>query len=336
MKVLLYFQNYDMITKSGIGRALKLQMKALESNGVDYTLDPNDSYDIAHINTYWKKSYKVLKKCKKEGIPAIVHGHSIVEDMEGSFSCWQLANLYTKPHILKMYREADYIISPTKFSSDVIRGYKGVKCEVTPLSNGIDIEEYAYNKNKIEAYKSYFKLTDDDKLIIGVGIPFKRKGFFDFIKVAKAMPNVKFIWFGGLNEILLPKKNVYAMHHLPKNMVMPGYIDNDVIKGAFMGATAVFFPSLLETEGIVVLEALAGKTPLIVRDIPVYSDWLIDGVNCFKGKNNDEFISIINRIINEDTSEIVDAGYEVAKKRDIGNIGRKLKEIYTKLQTKEN
>ena len=100
--------------------------------------------------------------------------------MEGSFSCWQLANLYTKPHILKMYRNADYIISPTKFSSDVIRGYKGVKCEVTPLSNGIDIEEYAYNKNKIEAYKSYFKLTDDDKVIIGVGIPFKRKGFFFF------------------------------------------------------------------------------------------------------------------------------------------------------------
>lgn len=66
MKVLLYFQNYNLITKSGIGRALKLQIKALESNGIEYTLDPNDTYDIAHINTYWAKSYRVLKKCKKK------------------------------------------------------------------------------------------------------------------------------------------------------------------------------------------------------------------------------------------------------------------------------
>ena len=60
MKVLLYFENYNLITKSGIGRALKLQMKALESNGVEYTLDPNDTYVIAHINTYWNKSYNVF------------------------------------------------------------------------------------------------------------------------------------------------------------------------------------------------------------------------------------------------------------------------------------
>lgn len=336
MKVLLYFQNYDMITKSGIGRALKLQIKALESNGVEYTLDPNDTYDIAHINTYWKKSYKVLKKCKKENIPVIVHGHSIVEDMEGSFSCWQLANLYTKPHILKMYRNADYIISPTKFSSDVIRNYKGVNCEVTPLSNGIDLEEYSYNESKVKLFKDYFKIKENEKVVIGVGIPFKRKGFFDFIEVAKKMKDIKFIWFGGLDKILLPKKNVYYMNHLPKNMIMPGYIDSDVIKGAFMSSTAVFFPSLLETEGIVVLEALAGKTPLIIRDIPTYKDWLTDKLNCFKGKTNDDFINIINLIIKEDTSKITEEGYKVAKTKDIKNIGKSLKEIYTKLLTKEN
>ena len=38
MKVLLYFENQNMIRKSGIGRALN-------------TLDPRESFDIAHINT---------------------------------------------------------------------------------------------------------------------------------------------------------------------------------------------------------------------------------------------------------------------------------------------
>ena len=59
MKVLIYFESQDKIKKSGIGRALKHQMAALESAGVEFTLDKNDSYDIAHINTYFAKSKKI-------------------------------------------------------------------------------------------------------------------------------------------------------------------------------------------------------------------------------------------------------------------------------------
>ena len=51
MKVLLYFENEKMIRKSGIGRALEHQKKALELNGIEYTTNPNDKYDIAHVNT---------------------------------------------------------------------------------------------------------------------------------------------------------------------------------------------------------------------------------------------------------------------------------------------
>ena len=335
MKVLLYFQNYNLITKSGIGRALKLQIKALESNGIEYTLDPNDTYDIAHINTYWAKSYKVLKKCKKKGIPVIVHGHSIVEDMEGSFRCWKLANIYTSRHIMKMYRNADLMISPTKFSANVIQNYKGVNCKVIPLSNGIDLNDYLYSEEKIKKFYDYFKLSKDNKIVIGVGIPFERKGFFDFIECAKRMPEVTFIWFGGLKEILLPIKNVRAMKHLPQNMIMPGYIDNDIIKGAFLACNVTFFPSLLETEGIVAIEALASHSPLLVRDIGVYKDWLTHGVNCFKGHNNDEFIELINKICTMDTKEITDNGYKVAKEREINKIGASLKEIYSSLLEKK-
>ncbi len=335
MKVLLYFQNYNLITKSGIGRALKLQIKALESNGIEYTLDPNDTYDIAHINTYWAKSYKVLKKCKKNGIPVIVHGHSIIEDMEGSFRCWKLANIYTSHHILKMYRNADLMISPTKFSANVISNYKGVNCKVIPLSNGIDLEEYKFSEEKVNKFYKYFKLSKENKIVIGVGIPFERKGFFDFIECAKKMKDVTFIWFGGLKEILLPIKNVKAMKHLPSNMIMPGYIDNDIIKGAFLACNVTFFPSLLETEGIVAIEALASHSSLLIRDIDVYKDWLHDGVDCFKGHNNEEFIEIINKICSTDTNQITENGYKIASEREISKIGSSLKEIYTSLLNKK-
>ena len=46
MKVLLYTENEKLVGKSGLGKAIKHQIKALESAGVEYTLDKNDDYDI--------------------------------------------------------------------------------------------------------------------------------------------------------------------------------------------------------------------------------------------------------------------------------------------------
>jgi 1,2-diacylglycerol-3-alpha-glucose alpha-1,2-glucosyltransferase len=68
---------------------------------------------------------------------------------------------------------------------------------------------------------------------------------------------------------------------------MAGYCSGDIIHGAYDLASCMFFPSLEETEGIVVLEALASHTPLLVRDIGVYDPWLVDGVNCHKAKTNE-------------------------------------------------
>ena len=51
MKVLLYFEGQEAIKTSGIGRALSHQIRALESQGIEYTLNPKDNFDIAHINT---------------------------------------------------------------------------------------------------------------------------------------------------------------------------------------------------------------------------------------------------------------------------------------------
>ena len=61
MKVLLYTENEKMISKSGLGKAIKHQMKALTDNNIEYTTDTDDEYDIVHINYYGPKSYLLAK-----------------------------------------------------------------------------------------------------------------------------------------------------------------------------------------------------------------------------------------------------------------------------------
>lgn len=328
MKVLIYFEDEEKIKTSGIGRAMRHQMKACSLAGIDYTIDPKDSFDIAHINTLWAKSHALLKRCHKNGIPVIVHGHSTYEDFRRSFKCWQLAEPFFDARIRLMYSSADLIITPTPYSKKLIEGY-GFNKKVLAISNGIDLAEYAPDPQASAAYRARFSLEEGEKTVIGVGFPFERKGIQDFFEVARHFPEIKFIWFGALSKWLTNDKVKRWVHQRPANAIMAGYCKGEVMRGAYQSASCLFFPSYEETEGIVVLEALASKTPLLVRDIGVYEPWLQDGVNCHKGKNNEDFEKELALLLKQgEAPEVLANGYEVAQKRSLDKVGASLKEAY--------
>ncbi|MBO8427798.1 MAG: glycosyltransferase [Firmicutes bacterium] len=328
MKVFLYFQGQSLIRKSGIGRALLLQSKALKSAGIEITLDIRDQFDIGHVNTLWPKSHKIERFIKKQNIPLVVHGHSIFSDMKNSFRCWRILSIFYKASIKKCFKYADVIITPTEYSKKVIESYKCVKCKVYDVSNGIDLKEYRRDQEKIDLFKTCFNIAEGQKVVIGIGLPIERKGILEFFRIAQEFKDVTFIWFGDMAKITLPHKINHAIKKRPRNVIMPGYIDNDILKGALQYASCFLFPTKEETEGIVVLEALASYTPMLISNIPTYKEWLTDGKDCYKANSIMEFITKLKFILTHDNSEIVKNGYEVVKERSIDKIGQKLKKIY--------
>src|SRR5690606_8888414 len=118
-----------------------------------------------------------------------------------------------------------------------------------------------------------------------------------------------------------------AITKAPANLHFPGYVNRSEIRDAYCGSDLFLFLTYEETEGIVLLEALAAKIPVLVRDIPIYSK-LKDGEVVYKANRLEDFHRKIVKIIKGDLPDITENGYKIAKERDLKVIGKRLKEIY--------
>ena len=137
MKVLLYFESENLLKTSGIGRAQAHQLKALQLHGIETTTDPNDDYDILHINTYGLNSTSIISKAKELNKPVIYHAHSTEEDFRNSFLFSNQISPVYKKRLVSLYSMADYIITPTPYSKNLLESY-GISVPIDAISNGID------------------------------------------------------------------------------------------------------------------------------------------------------------------------------------------------------
>ncbi|MCT0044388.1 glycosyltransferase family 4 protein [Lactococcus lactis] len=326
MKILLYLEAEQFLSHSGIGRAMKHQQRALDLMGIDWTKNPEDDYDILHLNTYGFSSWKMLKKAKKAEKKIIFHGHSTKEDFQNSFIGSNIAAPFFKQYLMHFYRAADLVITPTDYSASLLRSY-GIKCPILPISNGIDLTKYSRSEAKEQAFREYFSLKSDQKVVVTAALYFKRKGIDDFIKVAERMPDVTFIWFGYQNLWTIPGwiRRIVKKNH-PKNVLFPGYIKGDIFEGAMSSADAFFFPSREETEGIVVLEALASHQKTVVRDIPVYHGWL-DSTCVSMATDVEGFVNQLQDVLDGKVDKTKEA-YQVAESRTIEKVAQQLADAY--------
>lgn len=329
MKILIYNEDYERVKESGVGKAIDHQKKALDLAGVSYTLDPNDDYDICHINTVFPKSASFAKRAKKAGKKIVYHAHSTKEDFENSFILSnELAPLFKK-WLIYCYKKGDLILTPTEYSKNILQSYEIGK-EIKVVSNGIDLDFW---KEKTEDRKNFYQrygLDKNKKSIISVGLFIERKGILDFVDLAKRLPQYEFIWFGELNLALVPEKIKKAVQTDLKNLHFAGYVDQELLREAYSGSDLYIFPTFEETEGIVLLEALSTKADIIIRDIEIYKN-LIEGKEIYKAKNLEEFYKKIKLFLEGKLPSLKNEAYKIAQEKSIENVGKKLKKYYQDL-----
>ena len=326
MKVLLYTEGYKTISKSGLGKAIKHQMRALEDNKVEYTTNLKDDYDVLHINFYGPKSYLYAKKMRKKGKKIVYHAHSTEEDFRNSFLLSNLVAPLFKKWICKCYRLGDQIITPTEYSKRLLENYN-LGRPIKAISNGVDTKFFERDPEKGKKFRETYGYKDTDKVIVGIGLYIERKGILDFVELAKRLPQYKFIWFGYSPLWASPRKIKKAVTTKLDNLRFAGYVESEMIKSALSGANLYIFPTLEETEGIPIIEALTSRIPTLIRDIPVFEEYEENKV-VYKAKDVDDFEKKIKLILEGKLPNITEEGYKCAKKKDVKIVGKELIDTY--------
>lgn len=331
MKILLYNEPFVVKGNSGLGKALKHQIKAIEENGLEYTLDPKSTdYDIIHLNFYGLKSYRLAKKAHKMGKKVVYHAHSTEEDFKNSFLFSNLVSPLFKKWLCKCYRLGDAIITPTPYSKSLLDTYN-LNRPIYAISNGVDTDKFVKNEEFAKEFRKYFNFKDTDKVVMSCGLYIGRKGIIDFVELAKRMPEYKFVWFGSSPLRFSPRKVRKAVHTKLPNLYFPGYVPFNVLLGGYSGADLFLFPTLEETEGVPALEAASMQIKILVRDIHVFDGWIIDGETGYRAKDVDDMEVKIKQMLNNELPDLRENAYKMAQSKKLANVGKEVVEVYNSL-----
>ena len=123
MRVLLHTGKFKEVEKSGVGKAISHQIRALELARVPFTTNVKDDFDIVHINTIFPESLLLAKKCKKNGKKVIFHAHSTEEDFRNSFKLSNAVSPLFRQWLRSCYGSADLLITPTEYSKKLLLNY---------------------------------------------------------------------------------------------------------------------------------------------------------------------------------------------------------------------
>lgn len=333
MRICLYLEFYHFLggiffknLGTGLLSSYENQKKSLKALNIDFTERWDNSCDILQINTPWLKSLWLIKKAKCRGIKVIIWSHVTVEDFMQVFRFNKYLAPLMKRYLTYAYGLADLVFCPSAYTKSLLVNYGLPPEKLMVRSNGVDCTFICPDTQKREAYRKEYKC---EKLTVGtVGLVIPRKGTDTFLMLAKRFPQYQFVWFGKIYSALLAKS---LPKDLPGNVQFPGFVPDR--NAAFNCLDIFVFPSFEENQGMVLLEAASVGLPLIVRDIPVYNPWLVDGVNCLKAKNDEEFKTCLERVINdEDLRRRLSAGAKtLAQQEDIKTLNRELMGIYEKL-----
>lgn len=254
--------------------------------------------DIVHTQSPFFLGTVGMRWAKHLGIPVVSTNHTLYTEY-----CHYVPfvpEFVTRMALVRWmsyyYNRCRAVVVPSYPVEKVLRGY-GVRSRIEVIKTGISLSTTA---DRTEVRRT-FDIPEDAFLLLYVGRVAKEKNLdlllnaFDIIK--KRYPQCQLMIVGGgpYEQVSFRKARELGLRD---SIHFLGMLDRSVAAKTYAAADVFVFPSVTETQGLVICEALVSGLPCVAVRAAGTPEVIEDGVDGILTENNPEdFAEAVSRLI---------------------------------------
>jgi glycosyltransferase involved in cell wall biosynthesis len=297
--------------------------------------------DIVHSHhPFWLGS-RGMTLAEQSNIPTVYTYHTRLEKYAHYLPSLFIAEEIFRKRIAHMIvkrfsNRCNAAFAPTASAKEYLRNI-GVSKYIEVLPTGIELDKYIMDRDCLDALHDKIK-TDCEILLFSVSRLSKEKNLYFLLKGLKYIKqhteiNFKCLIAGDGSE----KENI--QNHIIENglenyVKLIGLIDNEEIHKYYILSDLFVFASKSETQGMVLLEAMAGQTPVIAVRSSGIDDVIENGVNGYKTREDvSEWSQKVIKLMQDQVllEKMSENAYEVARDHSIASMAKKAEKVYNKI-----
>lgn len=255
--------------------------------------------NILHVHTvnlrFWVRCF-----FKRPSIASVGYVHFIPETLDKSIKLPPIIKDIFYWYVVRFYKRMDYLVTVNPCFIDKLTELGIERSKITYIPNFVsDKRFYAVSADAKKELRKKYHLNPEGFVVLSVGQLQKRKGVFEFIELAKEMPEVTFLWAGGFSFGKMSdgfEEIQQILDNPPANVIFMGLIPREQMNEVYNLADVLFQPSFDELFPMTTLESMCVGLPLLLRDLDLYKDILFDYY--LRGNTTAEFKQSLLRLMN--------------------------------------
>lgn len=270
------FSSADKIAGQGVGSAyLELinLLRKYHARELKVTVNRYNKTDISHYHTI-NPTFFLSTFFRNQFGKRIGYVHFLPSTLKGSihFPRWIELMLYS--YIIVFYKRMDHLVVVNPSFIEELEKYGIETNKISYIPNFVSKETfYPIEKARKKNMRDHLGVAESQFVVLGAGQIQERKGILDFIKLAKEMPEIQFIWVGGFSFGKITDgydKFTELIKHCPENLRFPGIVKREDMCSFYNLADVFLLPSFDELFPMCILEAFSCDKPVILRDLDLY------------------------------------------------------------------
>ncbi|MGC9456663.1 MAG: glycosyltransferase [Halothiobacillaceae bacterium] len=261
-------------------------------------------FDIVHVHTPFVAHYAGLALARRLGLPVVESYHTFFEEYLYNYIAWlprALLRWSARRFSASQCNAVDALVVPSTPMREVLTRY-GVRSPMSVIPTGIALDRFC--TKPVADFRAEHGIPPERPLLLFVGRAAHEKniGFLiDLMPAVLARHPDALLVIAGEGPARAALISQVRKAKLQDSVRFVGYMRRDgPLQDAYRAADLFVFASRTETQGLVLLEAMAMGTPVVSTAIMGTRDVLQDGVGCLVAEDDPrDFTDKVCRLLDD-------------------------------------